>query len=331
MEVKKMKAVLVRKYGSPDVLQLREVEIPKPGPNEVLVKVKTSSATRADTMMRTGKPYIGRLFLGFKRPKHPIPGTGFSGIVEEVGTKVSKLKVGDRVFGETTLGFSANAEFLTVSEGGVVLPMPENMDFTEAASFGDGHLTSYNFLKEVAKIQPGEKVLINGASGALGTSAVQIAKYFGCHVTAVCSSGNFELVKSLGAYELMDYRKENLTNSGNKFDYVYDTVGKSSFKQCRKILKEKGIYLSPVLRMSLLIEMLKTSLSKKKKAIFQATGSKADEKLKRLLEELTDIYKAGKLKTVIDQQFPLEKLADAHRYIETEHKRGNVIIANYFP
>ncbi|WP_324719357.1 NAD(P)-dependent alcohol dehydrogenase [Salinimicrobium sp. HB62] len=326
MEVKKMKAVLVRKYGSPDVLRLEEVEIPEPGPNEVLVKVKTSSATRADTMMRTGKPYIGRLFLGFKRPKHPIPGTGFSGIVEEVGTKVSKLKVGDRVFGETTLGFSANADFLTVSEGGVVLPMPENMDFTEAASFGDGHLTSYNFLKEIAKVQSGERVLVNGASGALGTSAVQIANYLGCRVTAVCSAQNFDLVKSLGADEVIDYRKEDFTQSGKKYDYVFDTVGKSSFKKCKKILAEQGIYLSPVLKMSLLLEMLKTSGSKKK-AVFQATGTKGDDQLRKLLGEVLEIYKKGKLKTVVDKQYPLSELAEAHRYIEKGHKKGNIIIA----
>ncbi|GHA26063.1 alcohol dehydrogenase [Salinimicrobium marinum] len=330
MKNKKMKAMLAMGYGSPDVLQLKEVEIPTPSPNEVLVKVKTSSATTADTMMRTGKPYIGRLFLGFKKPKHPIPGTGFAGIVEEVGTKVNSLKVGDRVFGETTLGFSANAEYLTVSGNGVVLLMPENMDFNEAASFGDGHLTSYNFLKEIAEVQPGERVLINGASGALGTSAVQIAKYFGSHVTAVCSSRNFELVKSLGADELMDYRKKDFTKSGQKFDYVYDTVGKSSFKKCRKILSEKGIYLSPVLKMSLLIDMLKTSLTRKKKAIFQATGTKGNDKLRVLLINVLDIYKEGKLKTVVDRQFTLEKLGDAHKYIETGHKRGNVIIANYF-
>lgn len=325
-----MNAMVAMEYGSPDVLLLKEVEIPTPGPNEVLVRVKTSSATKADTMMRTGKPYIGRLFLGFKKPKHPIPGTGFSGIVEEVGTNVRRLTVGDRIFGETTLGFSANAEYLTVSENGVVLPMPENMNFNEAASYGDGHLTSYNFLKEVGKIQPGERVLINGASGALGTSAVQIAKYLGCHVTAVCSSGNFELVKSLGADELIDYRKEDFTKCGHKFDYVYDTVGKSSFKKCKKILSKKGIYLSPVLKMSLLIDMLKTSLTRKKKAIFQATGTKGDGKLRQLLTEVLEIYKAGLLKTIVDKKFPLSELAAAHRYIETGHKKGNVIIANYF-
>ena len=328
MKNKKMKAMVAMGYGSPDVLQVKEVEIPKPGANEVLVKVKTSSATRADTMMRTGKPFIGRLFLGFKKPKHPIPGTGFAGIVEEVGTEVGKLKVGDKVFGETTLGFSANAEFLTLAEDGVVLPMPENMDFTAAASFGDGHVTSYNFLKDVANVQHGERVLINGASGALGTSAVQIAKYLGCHVTAVCSAGNFELVKSLGADDVINYRKEDFTKYGQKYDYVYDTVGKSSFKKCRKILSKKGIYLSPVLKMSLLIEMLKTSLSKKKKAIFQATGTKGDKKLRELLIEVIEIYKAGQLKTIVDKQFRLSELAAAHRYIETGHKKGNVVILN---
>lgn len=328
MNTKKMKAIVAMGYGSPEVLQLKEVKMPKPESNEVLVRIKISSATTADTLMRQGKPHFARLFLGLKKPKHPIPGTGFSGTVEQIGSKVTKFGPGERVFGETTLGFSTNAEFLTISENGVILKMPDSMDFTEAASFGDGHLTSFNFLKEIAKIEPGQRVLINGASGALGTSAVQIAKYIDCRVSAICSAKNFELVKSLGADKLIDYNQEDFTNSGETYDIIYDTVGKTSFKKCKNILSERGLYISPVLKTSLLFDMLKTSLFQNKKAIFQATGTKKNEELRTLLQEVLSIYQTGKLITVIDRQFPLEELPDAHRFIETGHKRGNVIMVN---
>ena len=328
MTSKTMKAIVATGYGTPDVLQLQEVDRPEPKANEVLVKVKTSAATTADAMMRTGKPYIARLFVGLTKPKHPIPGTGFAGVVEAVGKEVTKFNAGDQVFGETTLGFSANAEYLTISENGVILPLPENIDFSEAANFCDGHLTSFNFLKAIAQIQAGQNVLINGASGSLGTSAVQIAKYFGAKVTAVCSTQNSGLVKSLGADKVIDYRQEDFTKSNEQYDYVYDTIGKSTFRQCKDILKPNGVYLSPVLQFSLLIAMIKTAITGGKKAKFAATGANADDKLRDMLAEVLNIYKAGKLQTIIDRQFPLEKLDEAHRYIHTGRKKGNIVIYN---
>jgi len=321
-----MKATVATGYGSPEVLQLQEVKRPVPKANEVLVKVMTASATTADAMMRTGKPYIARLFVGLTKPKKAIPGTGFSGVVELVGKDVTDFEIGDRVFGETAFGFSSNAEYLTISEDGVILPMPENLDFSEAANFCDGHLTSFNFLKEIAKVKSGQKVLINGASGALGTSAIQIAKYMGAHITAVCSGRNTGLVRSLGADEVIDYQQKDFTKGDIKYDYIYDTVGKSSFSACKDILSEKGVYLSPVLKFPLLLQMIKTSLFGQKKAKFEATGANKEEKLRCLLSEVLDIYKEGRLKTVIDRQFPLEKVAEAHRYIDAGHKRGNVVI-----
>lgn len=323
---KTMKATVAIRYGSPDVLRFQEVEKPTPMAHEVLVSVKTASATRADTMMRTGKPYIARLFVGISKPKKAIPGTGFAGIVEQVGKDVTNFNVGDHVFGETAFGFSTNAEYLTISENGVILHMPENLDFPEAASFCDGHLTSYNFLKEIAQVKPGQKVLINGASGALGTSAIQIAKFMDAHVTAVCSGRNTGLVKSLGADEAIDYQQKDFTRTNNKYDYVYDTIGKSSFSECKAILSEKGVYLSPVLKFALLLQMIKTSLYGQKKARFEATGANKEEKLRQMLAAVLEIYKAGKLKTIIDRQFPLEKVAEAHRYIDAGHKKGNVVI-----
>ena len=326
MKAKMMKAIVATGYGAPDVLKLQQVEKPQPKENEVLVKVHASSATTADGMMRTGKPYFGRLMTGLTKPKHAIPGTGFAGVVETVGKNVSTFKPGDRVFGETTLGFSTNAEFVAVPENGVILPMPKNMSYAEGATYGDGHVTSLNFLKEIAQIKPGQKVLINGASGSLGTAAVQLAKFFEAEVTGVTSTRNAGLVKSLGADHVMDYTKKDFTKVNETYDVVFDTVGKSSFSKSKKILSESGLYVSPVLKFSLLLQMIRTSVFGKKKAKFAATGLRSDAELKSMINELIEIFKKGRLKTVIDRQYPLEKVAEAHRYIAAGHKKGNVVI-----
>jgi NADPH:quinone reductase-like Zn-dependent oxidoreductase len=326
MKAKMMKAIVATGYGAPDVLKLQQVEKPQPKENEVLVKVHASSATTADGMMRTGKPYFGRLMTGLTKPKHAIPGTGFAGVVETVGKNVSTFKPGDRVFGETTLGFSTNAEFVAVPENGVILPMPKNMSYAEAATYGDGHVTSLNFLKKIAQIKPGQKVLINGASGSLGTAAVQLAKFFGAEVTGVTSTRNVGLVKSLGADHVIDYTKKDFTKVNETYDVFFDTVGKSSFSKSKKILSESGLYVSPVLKFSLLLQMMRTSVFGKKKAKFAATGLRSDAELKSMINELIEIFKKGRLKTVIDRQYPLEKVAEAHRYISAGHKKGNVVI-----
>ena len=326
MKTKTMKAVVASAYGGPEVLQVREINKPQPNENQVLVKVHATSATTADTMMLTGTPYIARLFMGLRKPKHQIPGTGFAGVVVDQGSQVTRFKPGDRVFGETVMSFGANAEYVVVSQGGVILPMPENLPFSEAASFCDGHLTSFNFLKRIAQIKPGQRVLINGASGSLGTSAVQLAKHFGANVTGVCSTRNVGLVKSLGADEVIDYKREDFTQSNQKYDIVYDTVGKSSFKKCRAILEEDGMYLSPVLNFPLLLYMIWTSIVGSKKAKFDATGSHSQHQLRNLLTDLVELFKLGKLRTVIDRQYPLEKIADAHSYISSGRKKGNVVI-----
>lgn len=202
------------------------------------------------------------------------------------------------------------------------------MEFAEAASFADGHLTSYNFLHEIAKVSPGQKVLINGASGALGVSAIQLAKYFGAEVTAVCSQKNSGLVKSLGADHVIDYQLNDFTIADKQYDFIYDTIGKSSFKACQSVLTPTGTYLSPVLGFGLLLDMLKSSFGKGQKARFEATGANKSEVLRPMLHDVLEIFREGRLKTVIDRQFPLEKLADAHRYIDTGRKKGNVIIVH---
>ncbi|MEZ4684906.1 MAG: NAD(P)-dependent alcohol dehydrogenase [Bacteroidia bacterium] len=321
-----MKAMTAISYGLPASLQLAEVDRPAPKAGELLVRVYASSATTADSMMLSGKPWFARLFIGLSKPKHPIPGTGFAGVIEAVGEEVTAFKPGQRVFGETLFGFSANAEYLTVSEKEVVLEMPEGMGYAEAAPFCDGPLTSLNFLQEIGKIKAGDGVLINGAAGSLGTAAVQLARLMGAHVTAVCSTRNVGLVESLGADEVIDYTKKDFTQMNHRFDVIFDTVGKSSFKAAKKVLKEDGQYLSPVMNMPLLGQMMWTTVFGKKKAKFAATGMKSPNELRSLLEQLKTMYAEGKIKSVIDRQYPLEKLSEAHSYIASGHKRGNVVI-----
>lgn len=321
-----MKGIISTKYGKPNVLQLTEVEKPIPKENEVLIRVKVASVTTADSMMRTGKPYIGRLFLGLSKPKNPIPGTGFAGVIESAGASVRLFKEGDKVFGENISTFGTNAEFVCVPEDSVIAHIPTNMTFEEAAPVCDGALTSMNFLKNLAEIEPGQKVLINGASGSLGTAAIQLAKYFGAEVTGVCSTTNLELVKFLGADHVIDYTKQDFTKTDQIYDIIYDTVGKSTFSSCKRTLTENGIYISPVLGMPLLGDMIYTSLFGKKKVKFSATGTLSVKDLRILFQELKGIIERGKIKTIIDEAFPLENIVEAHTYIDKGHKKGNVIV-----
>lgn len=321
-----MKAIVATKYGGPEVLQVQEIEKPIPKPHEVLVKVFVASVTRADTMIRTGKPYIGRLIVGLTKPKHPVTGTGFAEVISQVGENVTKFKVGDKVFGETTTGFGTHAEYVAVNEDGVIARKPDFLTFQEAATLADGPLTSMNFLKNVAQLLPGQKILINGASGSLGTAAVQLAKQMGAEVTGVSSASNLNLVKSLGADHVIDYNKVDFTNLLAQYDIIYDTVGKSSFSKSKKALKPGGAYISPVLKMGTMLQMLKTSMIGNKKAKFSATGILKETQLRELLNELLAIMAKSDFKTIIDREYPLEQTAEAHAYISKGHKKGNVIV-----
>ena len=326
MKTDKIKAIVCTKYGSPDVLQIQEVERPIPTDNEVLIKVMASSVTAADSMMRRANPFISRFFLGFTKPKNAITGTGFAGIVETVGKDVGLFKKGDQVFGESLLNFGANAEYVSIPEDGVLTTKPSNMTFDEAAPVCDGALTSLNFLRDMAKSKKGQKVLINGASGSLGTSAVQLAKYFRAEVTGVCSSKNLEMVKALGADIVIDYTKDDFTKTDQTYDIIYDTIGNSSFSKCKGSLTDTGIYMSPVLNLKLLLQMLKTSVIGGKRAKFSATGIRLASELRNLLLELKGLIEADKIKSVVDQRYHLEQIVEAHRYVDRGHKKGNVIL-----
>lgn len=321
-----MKAIITTGYGSPEVFKVENVAKPVAKPNEILIRIHASSVSRADTMMRTGKPYIGRLMLGLTKPKNPIWGTGFAGVVEAIGSGVTRFKVNDKVFGENVDTMGTYAEYATVSEDGIVAHLPENLTFEEAAGMCDGGITSLNFLVSLGNIKAGQKVLINGASGSLGTAAIQIARYCGAEVTGVCSTRNIDMVKKLGADRVIDYTTQDFTSNANTYDLIYDTVGVRSFSECRTALTENGVYASPVLGMPLLKDMMVTSVFGRKKAKFSATGALPLRKTKRLLEMLLEIIEEGNLRGIVDRTYPLEQLAEAHRYIDKGHKKGNVVL-----
>jgi len=321
-----MKVIKYTRYGSPDVLQIAEVDRPVPQDNEVLVKIHAASVTTADTMMRRGSPYIGRLYLGLMKPKYPVIGTGFAGIVEAVGKNVSQFNVGDAVFGESIFGQGTNAEYVCVPEDGVITKKPDNLSYEEACPACDGAVTSLNFLQDVAKIQKDQRILIIGASGSLGTAAVQIAKSFDANVTGICSKRNVDWVKSLGANSVIDYNTEDFTKNGQTYDIIYDTIGKHSFTLCKNSLSNNGVYLSPVFDIGNLFQMLWTSFFSGKKAKFSATGMRPIPELRELLNEVKVLFEAEKIKSIIDKQYSLLDIAAAHAYVDEGHKKGNVVI-----
>lgn len=321
-----MKAIICSKYGSADVLQLHEVDKPTPKDDEVLVRIQASSATAADVMMRKGAPVYGRLFLGLFKPKVSTPGTGFSGTVESIGNDVNTFKVGDDVFGEVLLGAGTNAEYVCVAQHELLFAKPDNISHSKAASLGDGAVTSMNFLHNLAKVTSGQRVLINGASGSLGMAAIQIAKHQGAHVTGLCSAANVALVKSLGADVVIDYTKESMEGELEHYDVIYDTVGKLSFSPYKEFLNEEGVFVSPVLSLKFLGHVLLTSLMGGKKAMFSATGLLPVNEARKLFEGVRSMVSEGSLLQVLDREFSLDQISDAHRYIETGRKKGNLAL-----
>jgi NADPH:quinone reductase-like Zn-dependent oxidoreductase len=320
-----MKAIVATKYGSPDVLQLREVAKPSPKEDEVLIRIFATAVTTAACAMRKG-PLMARPFTGLTRPKNPIPGTDLAGEIEAVGRDVERFKEGDQVFGGTDLGFGCYAEYICLPEEDALAIKPANLTYEDAAAIIDGAITALPFLRDKGKIQSGQKVLINGASGGIGTAAVQLAKYFGAEVTGVCSTANLELVKSLGADKVIDYTREDFTKSGQTYDIIFDVVGKSSFSRCQGSLKQNGIYLTTVYGLPILLQMLRTSMIGSKKAILMLAGMRSSSEKTADLVFLKELVEAGKIKPVIDRRYPLEQTAKAHRYVEKGHKKGNVVI-----
>ena len=320
-----MKAIECTQYGTSEALRFTDVSKPSPKANEVLIKNYATTVTAADTMMLTGEPLIGRLYMGLTKPKRAIPGFDFAGEIVEVGKDVSTFKIGDKVFGGTT-PLGGSAEYVCVNMDDVITKIPENMTYEDVVPLAGTGITVMNFLKGMANIKKNDKVLINGASGGLGTYAIQVAKYFAAEVTGVCSTDNIELVKSLGADNVIDYTKEDFTQNRMKYDIIFDTVGSKSFSDCKKSLTHHGVYLSPVLDFFLLSQMFWTSLFGEKKAKFSATGLLPIKERLNYLIELKELLESGKVKTVIDKQYPLSHMADAYDYVRKGHKKGNVVI-----
>ncbi|MFK7805167.1 MAG: NAD(P)-dependent alcohol dehydrogenase [Anaerolineae bacterium] len=322
-----MKAIVCTKYGPPDVLQLKDVPKPAPKDNEVLIRVHASTATTAGLTGRTGKPYFARVFSGFSKPKKDILGIEISGEIVEVGATVTRFKIGDPIFGLTgATNPGAYAEFKTIPADGPIELKPDTMSFEDAVAVVEGGLTALNFLKHKANLQSGQRILINGASGAVGTSSIQIAKIFGAEVTGVCSAANFDLVQSLGADHVIDYTQEDFTKNGQTYDVIFDTVGKRSFSECKGSLKPNGFYLDPA-GVATLIPMLWTSMFGRKRAILAATYLRSDSENRQDLLALKALAEEEKIWPVIDRRYELEQTAEAHRYVETGRKKGNVVIS----
>ena len=329
-----MNAVVCTKYGPPDVLELKEVEKPTPKDNEILVKVYATTVTAGDVTLRSGLknlPFLlrlfGRMMLGFRKPKNNILGMEFSGEIKSIGKNVSLFLKGDQVFGTTTgLDFGSYAEYICLPEeplsknsmfgSNMVAIKPVNMTHEEAAAVPIGGDTALHFLRK-GNIQSGQKVLIYGASGSVGSFAVQLAKYFGAEVTGVCSTTNLEMVKSLGANKVIDYLIEDFSKNGETYDIIFDTVGKSSFSSCKRSLKKKGFYLESVMKVSHLVRGLWSSM--------KVIGGGAREKAEDLIF-LKELIEEGKIKSAIDRRYPLEQIIKAHSYVDKGHKKGNVVI-----
>jgi len=328
-----MKAVVYTEYGTPDVLKVKEIEKPTPKDNEILIRVHATSVNIGDLWARNFKaispskfsmpfPFWlpARLYFGVSKPNVRVLGSEFSGKVESAGKNVKSFKAGDSVFGYRGQSLGANAEYLCVSENSLVTHKPANISYEEAATIPYGALTALSLLRTV-KIQKRQKVLINGASGGIGSAALQLAKYYGAEVTAVCSTPRLGFVKSLGADKVIDYTKEDFTKNGETYDLIFDIMNKSSFEKCKDSLAPKGVYLLASFKMKQVFQMMRTAKSDGKKVICAMSSEKLED-----LIFIKELVEAGKIKAIVDKRYPMERTAEAHQYIESGNKKGSVIV-----
>jgi len=320
-----LKAIVYEKYGPPDVLRLKEVEKPSPKDNEVLVKVHAATVTAGDCEIRRFKlPVLYwlpvRLYMGLIKPRINILGQELAGEIEDLGKEVKRFKAGDQVYGSTGMSLGAYAEYTCLPEKATLALKPANMTYEEAAAVPVGGVNALYFLRK-AHIQRGQNILIYGASGSIGTVAVQLAHYFGADVTGVCSTAKLEMVKSLGADKVIDYTKEDFTESNETWDVIFDTIGKSSFSRSKRALTKNGIYLLANPGLSEMVRGMWTSMTSSRRVITRLAKESAED-----LIFLKGLIEAGKIRSVIDRGYPLEQMAEAHQYVEQGHKMGNVVI-----
>lgn len=316
-----MKAAIYTQYGGPEVVRIEDVPKPSPKDNEILIKVKATTVSAGDWRVRSldlppGFGPIGRLMFGVFKPRQPILGADLAGVVEATGQAVTKFKIGDAVFAMSGAHMGCHAEYKCLPEDGAVVLKPDTLNFEEAAALPFGGTTALHFLRK-AKLQPGETVLVNGASGAVGTAAIQLAKHFGAQVTGVCSTANVELVRSLGADHVIDYTQEDFTQNSTTYDVIVETAGTAPFKRSQKSLSHKGRLL---LVLGSMPDMLR-SVIHSRTIICGVAPEKAED-----LQTLAELTQADAYKPVIDRTYPLDQIVEAHRHVDTGHKRGNVVI-----
>lgn len=322
-----MQAITSRTYGTPEVVRVEEIDTPVPRKGEVLIRNYATVVSQAECAARNGKDPFARLYFGLVRPRFLVLGTGFAGEVQAIGSAVTRYRVGDQVMGSVGPTLGAHAEYVTASENGIIAMRPDGLRSTDAVAVLDGALTALPFLRDAAGLKPAQSILINGASGAVGTAAVQLAKHFGAVVTAVCSTANLELVKTLGADKVIDYTAEDFTELGQDYDVVFDAVGKSSYTRSRKLLKPGGIYLTTVPSLPILIWMQVTRIFGKTRAGIAFTGLRKPPAMAQDVEFMGGLAASGHYVPVIDRTYNLKEAATAHAHVESGHKKGSVVFA----
>ncbi|MBL7741011.1 MAG: NAD(P)-dependent alcohol dehydrogenase [Chitinophagaceae bacterium] len=316
-----MKAAIRNRYGGPEVLRISEVETPVPKDNQLLIRVHAATVNRTDCGVLWGKPFVFRFFIGLPKPRHASTGTDFAGVVEAIGKRVTRFQPGDRVFGFNDNNCGSHAQYLVVPETYPITTVPDNISLEEAAAAPEGAHYAYNYIRKT-KMKAGDHVMVYGATGAIGSAAVQLLKHIGANVTAVCNSKNVALIRSLGPGRVIDYETEDFTAGGEQYDFVLDAVGKSSFGVCKKILKPGGLYMSSELgpgNENLYLPF--TTRFASKRVVFPVPTD-----IKATLTFIKDLLAAGHFKPVIDRRYPLEQIADAFHYVNSGQKIGNVIL-----
>ena len=321
-----MRAAVFTTYGGPDVVTVQERPKPTISDTQVLIRVRAVVVTAADGAARSGSPFVARLYFGLLAPKLSILGSDFAGEIEAVGASVTGFAVGDRVQGSTGSSLGAHVEYLAVEHDSRITAIPAKFSFSEAIAAFEGAMTALPFLRDAAELEPGQRILINGAAGSVGSAAVQIAHGLGAHVTAVCSGANDELVRSIGADDVIDYTRDDFTAAENSYDVIFDAVGKSSFGRTRRALTDHGIYLTTVPTPAIMVLRKTTANSKGKRAGIAFAGLLSVAEAKQNLAEISALVVAGTLVPVIDREFPVAEIAEAHRLVDTGHKRGNVVV-----